>query len=181
MIFRKAVGRERCLFGERLLWPVHLRQSDRAGGRRNPERVASASGQRRRARSRRDDQSCGARAANGASVVGPGAVTSLATLADWWKHHSAALDRKPCPVELAPGVDPGGQADNKRRLWTALLANVRNWQRQFARCKAMSGVGVKPTCRLNAQTSHFDPDPTLRSKRRSRAERFPASAMRWLA
>jgi hypothetical protein len=73
-------------------------------------------------------------------------VISLATLADWWKHHSAAPDRKPCPVKLAPGVDPGGQADNKGRLWAALdgaIANVRNWQRQFARCKAMSGVGVK--------------------------------------
>jgi len=32
----------------------------------------------------------------------------------------AAPDRKPCPVELAPGVDPGGQADNKSRLWAAL-------------------------------------------------------------
>ena len=50
--------------------PVHLRQSGRAGGRCNPERVASASRQRRRARNRRDDQSCGARAANGAGVVG---------------------------------------------------------------------------------------------------------------
>ena len=49
---------------------IHLRQSDRAGGRRNPERVASASGQRRRGRKRRDDQSCGARAPNGPSVVG---------------------------------------------------------------------------------------------------------------
>ena len=51
--------------------PVHLRQSDRAGGHRNPERVASASGQRRRGRNRRDDQSCGARAPNGPGVVGP--------------------------------------------------------------------------------------------------------------
>ena len=64
------------------LWPVHLRQSDRAGGHCNPERVASASGQRRRGRNRRDDQSRGKRAANGASVVGLGAATSLATLAD---------------------------------------------------------------------------------------------------
>jgi len=111
---------QRCLLGERRLWPVHLRQSDRAGGHCNPERVASTSGQRCRGRNRRDDQSCGKRAANGASVVGPGAATSLATLADWWKHYSAAPDRKPCPVELAPGVDPGGQADNKSRLWAAL-------------------------------------------------------------
>src|SRR4051794_4349353 len=40
-------------------------------------------------RKRHDDQSCGARVANGASVVGPGAATSLAILADWSKHHSA--------------------------------------------------------------------------------------------
>lgn len=68
--------------------------------------ASSISGQRCRGRNRRDDQICGKRAANGASVVGPGAATSLATLADWWKHHSAAPDRKPWPVELAPGVDP---------------------------------------------------------------------------
>ena len=86
----------------------------------HPERVASAARQRRRRRKRRADQSRGARAANGASVVGPGAATSLATLADLWKLYSAAPDRKPCPVELAPGVDPGGQADNKSRLWAAL-------------------------------------------------------------
>jgi CubicO group peptidase (beta-lactamase class C family) len=46
---------QRCLFGERRLWPVDLSQSDRAGGHRNPERVASTSGQRRRGRNRRDD------------------------------------------------------------------------------------------------------------------------------
>ena len=57
--------------------PDHRRQSGRAGGHRHLERVASVPGQRRRARNRRHDQSCGARAANGASVVGPGAATSL--------------------------------------------------------------------------------------------------------
>ena len=80
---------QRCLFGEWRLWPDYRRQSDRAGGRCNPECVASASRQRRHGRKRRDDQSRVARASNGASVVGPGAATSLATLADWWKHHSA--------------------------------------------------------------------------------------------
>jgi hypothetical protein len=80
----------------------------RAGGGLDQARslASSISGQRSRGRNRRDDQICGKRGANGASVVGPGAATSLATLADWWKHHSAAPDRKPWPVELAPGVDP---------------------------------------------------------------------------
>jgi hypothetical protein len=100
---------KRCLFGEWRLWPAYRRQSDRAGGRCDPERVASASRQRRRGRKHRDDQSRGARAPNGPSVVSPGAATSLATLADWCKHYSAAPDRKPCPVELAPRVDLGGQ------------------------------------------------------------------------
>ena len=34
-------------------------------------------------------------------------------------------------------------------------------KRQFARCKAIFGVGVKPTCRLNARTSRFDPMPRV--------------------
>ena len=34
---------QRRLFGDRRLWPIHLRQSDRAGGHCHPERVASAS------------------------------------------------------------------------------------------------------------------------------------------
>jgi hypothetical protein len=33
-------------------------------------------------------------------------------------------------------------------------------KRQFARCKTMSGVGVKPTCRLHVQTFQFDPQET---------------------
>ena len=60
---------QRCLCGEWRLRPVHLRQSDRAGGHCTSERVASASRQRRRGRKHRDDQSRGARAPNGASVV----------------------------------------------------------------------------------------------------------------
>ena len=60
---------QRCLLGERRLWPVHLRQSGGAGDRCDPERVASASRQRCRGRNRRDGQSCGARTANGAGVV----------------------------------------------------------------------------------------------------------------
>jgi CubicO group peptidase (beta-lactamase class C family) len=81
-----------------------------------------------------------ARAANGASVVGPGAATSLATLADWWKHHSAAPDRKPCPVELAPGVDPGGQADNKSRLWAALDGAIGQCPESGCCCRSVPRV-----------------------------------------
>src|SRR5262249_19843070 len=63
----------RRLFGGRRLRPVHLRQSDRAGGRCHPERVGSASGQRRRGRDDRAARSGGARAPTGPGVVGPGA------------------------------------------------------------------------------------------------------------
>jgi hypothetical protein len=34
-------------------------------------------------------------------------------------------------------------------------------KRQFARCKAMSGVESKADCRLHVQTSQFDPTATL--------------------
>jgi CubicO group peptidase (beta-lactamase class C family) len=53
------------------LRPVHLRQSDRADSRCHPERLASASGQRRRSRDFRAARSCGARAPIGPGVVGP--------------------------------------------------------------------------------------------------------------
>jgi len=42
-------------------------------------------------------------------------------------------------------------------------------KRQFARCKAMSGVGVKPTCRFNARTSQFDPKDVDHLYRKQRA------------
>jgi CubicO group peptidase (beta-lactamase class C family) len=62
---------QRRLFGERRLRPVHPGQSDRAGGRRHPERVASASRQRRRGRDRRADPTRGARAPTRPGVVAP--------------------------------------------------------------------------------------------------------------
>ena len=50
-------------------------------------------------------------------------------------------------------------------------------KRQFARCKAMSGVGVKPTCRFNARTSQFEPKETSINFTASRTRRlFPASS-----
>jgi hypothetical protein len=110
----------------------------------------TARGAGRFSRGHRDDQSCGARAPNGASVVGPGAATSLATLPDWWKHYSVAPDRKPCPVELAPGADPGGQADIRAaygRRWTALLANVQNWPLATRFAPAEVSFPARESCR----------------------------------